>query len=142
MDDGDSIEIRLRAIKESDSEFPARSAVASFLFMVMPIDGQSHPKERERLVRILSDDFHLSNQEAQGLVEHVREQSSDPESMGAMAEILKKDLPKEELLILISHMWEMVFADGLLHESELNLIERVACLLEISEAEVAKAMHN
>ena len=142
MSEDDSIEFHIRAVMESDSEFPARSAVASFLFMVMPIDGQTHPKEMERLVRILSDDFSLSAEETEALIEHARTSASDPETMAGLADILKNDLTKNELLTLISHMWEMVFADGRLHESEINLVEKVAGLLDISPVEVAKAMHS
>ena len=37
-------------------------------------------------------------------------------------------------------MWEMVFADGKLHESEIMFVERVADLLDIPQDEVAAAM--
>ena len=57
-----------------------------------------------------------------------------------MAKILKTGLSKEDLLLLVSHMWEMVFADGRMHETEIVLVERVASLLDIPEEDVAAAM--
>lgn len=135
-----NISARLMAMRESEGSFPARSAIASFLFMVMPIDGQTHPKELERLSRILADDFSLSKAETEALVGHVREQKITGEGMVALAEILKAEFDEAELLTLISHMWEMVFADGKMHETEILLVERVADLLDISQEDVAKAM--
>jgi len=44
------------------------------------------------------------------------------------------------MLTLISHMWEMVFADGKLHETEILFVERVAFLLDIPPEDVSNAM--
>ena len=136
----DNIEVRLHAALESDSAFPARSAVASFLFMVMPVDGQTHPKELDRLSRILSDDFDLDKEQTEALIAHAKKQQKETANMESLAELLKSELSKNELLLLISHMWEMVFADGRLHETEVLLVERVASLLDIPKDEVAGAM--
>ncbi len=43
---------------------------------------------------------------------------------------------------MISHMWEMVMADGKLHEYELLLVERVASLLGVEPAEVSALMDS
>ena len=47
-----------------------------------------------------------------------------------------------KLLKLISHMWEMVFADDRMHEIEVLLVERVASLLKIDREAVSAAMTN
>lgn len=134
------IRLHLKTLDEADPQFPLQNAVASFLFMVMPIDGQTHPKELERLTRILSDDFQLSPKETEQLINNARERGFDEKGMSAAADILKSGLSKEELLILVSHLWEMVFADGRLHEMEVLLVERLAAMLEISPQEVTNAM--
>ncbi len=134
------VKSKITDIRERDAGFPVRAAVASFLFMVMPIDGQSHPKELDRLTRILADDFELNSDETADLISYAKEQSNSELDMVTMAKILKVGLSKKDLLLLVSHMWEMVFADGRMHETEVVLVERVANLLEIPEEDVAKAM--
>lgn len=134
------VKSKITDIRENDAGFPVRAAVASFLFMVMPIDGQSHPKELERLTRILADDFDLNTEETADLISYAKEQSNSELDMATMAKILKTGLSKEDLLLLVSHMWEMVFADGRMHETEIVLVERVASLLDIPEEDVAAAM--
>ncbi len=134
------VKTKITRMREQDAGYPVRASVASFLFMVMPIDGQSHPKELERLTRILADDFDLNTEETAALISHAMEQANSELDMETMAKILKAGLSKEDLLLLVSHMWEMVFADGRMHETEIVLVERVASLLDIPEEEVAAAM--
>ncbi|NKB52174.1 MAG: hypothetical protein GKR97_08130 [Rhizobiaceae bacterium] len=126
--------------RESDASFPARSAVAYFLFMVMPSDGHQHPHEHQRLARILSDDFDLKEAQVEDLIDHASGHAFNDEVMQQLAKILLAELEREELIDLISHMWEMVFADGRMHETEVTFVERVAKLLKFTQEEVTRAM--
>ncbi|MEE9313701.1 MAG: TerB family tellurite resistance protein [Rhizobiaceae bacterium] len=138
--DLDEIRTHLKILDDADPQFHLRSAVASFLFMVMPIDGETHPKEFDRLCRILADEFEISDNETFKLIKHARENQLDDDGMTETAGILKAGFPKSELLILVSHMWEMVFADGVMHEAEVSLVERVAHLLDITPDEISRVM--
>lgn len=137
----DIIEIKVKEAAASNKPIPMQGAVATFLFKVMPVDGHTHPKELERLVRILADDFSLSMEEAESLIAHAKEQGNNLETLQHMADTLKEHACRDELLTLISHMWEMVFADGKLHETEILFVERVANLLGIPEELVSQAMN-
>ena len=136
----EEIRRQLVILDEADAQFSLRRAVASFLFIVMPVDGHTHPKEMERLTRILSDEFDLTEKESQELIEQAKLQSFDQKGMESTAKIIKAGFSKSELMTLVSHMWEMVFADGRLHETEVVLVERVAALLDIPQEDVSKAM--
>ncbi len=138
--DFDEVRSKIVQLSSDCSERSVRKSVATFLFMVMPIDGQSHPKELDRLSRILSDDFDLTENETADLIATARQSNADANEMICMAEVLKSGLSKKDILILVSHMWEMVFADGRLHETEVLLVERVASLLGVNPDEVQLAM--
>ena len=125
---------------DSDSDFPVRGAIATFLFKVMPVDGQTHPKEMDRLARILSDEFGLTSNEAVDLIAHAKKQENSTATLVRLAELLKNNVEKDDLVTLVSHMWEMVFADGRLHETEILFVERVALLLDVPQEDVSKAM--
>ena len=135
-----SFDQELNRQREADTEFPARAAVAYFLFMVMPSDGHSHPQEHQRLTRILSDDFDLTKDQVEDLIDHAGGHAFNDEVMQHLAGILLVELEHEDLIDLISHMWEMVFADGRMHETEVVFVERVAKLLNFPQEEVTKAM--
>ncbi len=139
-EDLDKIREHLSVLDRDDPTFSLHDAVATFLYMVMPIDGHTHPKELDRLSRILSDDFNLDEKATQKLIRNAEIRSDNKQGMESAAKIIKAGFSKGELLTLVSHMWEMVFADGRLHETEILLVERVAFLLDVSQEDVAKAM--
>ncbi len=106
----------------------------------MPIDGEIHDSERRRLNRILADEFSIEQEEVDALVHEAQENSLGNADLSELSEKINSSLSHEEKLNLISHMWEMVFADGKLHEYELLLMERVAGLLGLAPDEVSKMM--
>jgi len=137
----DDADVDAVAPQIGDRQFHSRAAVAYFLYAVMPVDGETHPKEMTRLFRIVCDDFEIDLEEAQELFEHVQHLSKDTQSMQAMAQVLTADLNKRELGLLVSHLWEMVLVDGRIHEAEIVFVEHVATFLSMSEEEVVAAMN-
>jgi uncharacterized tellurite resistance protein B-like protein len=117
------------------------SHVAALLFMVMPIDGEIKPEEQERLARILQDEFSIDEMESRQLVEKGRILAKDTENLAHLTETVRTSMSKKEQLQLISHMWEMVFADGKVHEFECLLVERVGELIGVSRPEIEKLMN-
>lgn len=118
-----------------------RTTVAALLFKVMPIDGEIHEAEKARLSRILADEFSIDQDEVDSLVYEAQLEVYKAGNIKELSRNLKVSLSHQEKLNLISHMWEMVFADGKLHEYEMLLVERVAGLLGVAEDEVLQMMN-
>ena len=138
---GDIIRSRLEALVRGMESEDSRRALATVLFMVMPVDGETHPRERSRLQRILQDQFELDETAVAQLVQRASGPASDSRLQDALS-ILKRDETQEELVMMISHMWEMVFADGRVHEMEVLLVERVGTLLDLPTHRVAQLMNH
>lgn len=119
-----------------------RKNVAALLFRVMPVDGEIHASEQARLARILADEFSIEEDEVNALVHEALNGASSTTDIDVLSKTLANSLPHHDKLNLISHMWEMVFADGKLHEYELLLIERVASMLGVDSKEVAALMNS
>ncbi len=117
-----------------------KSAIAALLFMVMPVDGEIHDKELQRLARILEDEFDINESESAKLIAEARHHVEQPGEMDALTSRLCGTMSVAQRLTLISHMWEMVFADGRLHEFELLMVERVAKLLDLEPEQVCAVM--
>ncbi len=117
-----------------------RTTVAALLFMVMPIDGEVHVSEKIRLNRILRDEFSIEDDEVEALILEAKMEADSAKSLADLSKSLEQSLSHNDKLNLISHMWEMVMADGKLHEYELLLVERVASLLGVAPAEVSALM--
>ena len=135
--------ISTESIDSDDQAFwRHRTTVAALLFMVMPIDGEVHASEKARLNRILCDEFSIEDDEVEALILEAKEKVDGAENIADLSKSLETSLSHRDKLHLISHMWEMVMADGKLHEYEILLVERVASLLGVAPAEVSDLMDN
>lgn len=101
------------------------------MFHVIAADGTVTDKERERLAGVLSRLFGLANSEVSTLIEEARQADQEAVDLYGFTRVLKYELTKDEKLALIGNLWEMVFADGVVHEFEDNIVWRVAELLDI-----------
>lgn len=106
-------------------------AEAALLFHVIAADGIVTDDERHRLSHLLSEKYGLSEAETAALIEEAQRADSEAIDLYAFTRTLKRALDEEERLALIRNLWEMVYADGELHELEDNIVWRVAELLDI-----------
>jgi uncharacterized tellurite resistance protein B-like protein len=107
-------------------------AQAALLFHVIAADGVVYEAEKARLARILEEKFNLGADAAQELIEQARQADADAVDLYAFTRVLKRELPPEAKFAIVRDLWEMVYADGQLHEFEDNIVWRVAELLEVS----------
>ncbi len=106
-------------------------AAAALMVQVMAADGVVRPQEEEKLRSVLAENYELSAQETENLAAQAGEAQERAVDLYGFTSVLKRDMSEEERLSLVEDLWEMVFADGQLHEFEDNVVWRVAELLGI-----------
>lgn len=109
-----------------------RVAAAALLAHVISVDGVVDKAEQDRLRSILKTRFELSDAETDELVRVAGERDKEAVDLYSFTSVLKRELDQEGRIQIIEMMWEMVFADGEIHEFEDNLVWRVAELLGVS----------
>lgn len=109
-----------------------RVAAAALLAHLVSIDGVVDEVEQTRLRKVLQARFELSDSETTELIEVAGERDKEAVDLYAFTSVLKKHLNEEGRIQIIEMMWELVFADGEIHEFEDNLVWRVAELLGVS----------
>ncbi len=109
-----------------------RVAAAALLAHLVSIDGVVDETEQAQLRKVLKARFDLSESETTELIEIAGERDKEAVDLYAFTSVLKKKLDEEGRIQIIEMMWEMVFADGEVHEFEDNLVWRVAELLGVS----------
>ena len=114
----------------SDSDH--RVAAAALLAHVVSIDGVIEPDEQAKLREVLKARFSLSDSETAELIEIANERDKEAVDLYNFTSVLKRELGEQGRIEIIEMMWEMVFADGQIHEFEDNLVWRVAELLGVS----------
>ncbi|GIL02659.1 MAG: hypothetical protein BroJett030_25580 [Alphaproteobacteria bacterium] len=108
-----------------------RVAEAALMFHVIAADGIVTDEEKRTLSQRVSRHFGLTDEEAAQLVQAAREADAEAIDLYRFTSTLKRELDYQQRLGLIEGLWEMVFADGVVHELEDNVVWRVAELLDV-----------
>ncbi|MEX0853383.1 MAG: TerB family tellurite resistance protein [Bauldia sp.] len=109
-----------------------RLAVAALLFHVVSIDGVVSDGEREKLADLLEGRFGLNREETASLLAAAKTADSEAVDLYGFTSVLKRRLGAADRERIVEMMWKLVFADGMVHEFEDNLVWRVAELLGVS----------
>jgi len=112
-----------------------RLAEAALMFHVIAADGVVDQSERQHMEAILSARYELSATQTRQLMEDARSADLEAIDLYGFTSVLKRTLNLEDRVLIIEHMWEMVYADGVVHELEDNIVWRVAELLDVERRE-------
>lgn len=108
-----------------------RVAAAALLYHVMNVDGVRQDAEWERFKEVLGQSYRVSGTELDELAKAGEQADREAVDLYAFTSVLKRHLNPEDRKAFIGLMWEIVFADGELHELEDNTVWRVAELLDV-----------
>ncbi|QUS55369.1 TerB family tellurite resistance protein [Pseudovibrio brasiliensis] len=114
------------------SEDDERLAVAALMFHIIAVDGEIEQQELDQLKRVLQQQYELNEADTKELMELAKVRDEEAVDLYGFTSVLKRKLEPEQRLKVIEALWEMVFADGSVHEFEDNTIWRVAELLGVS----------
>lgn len=110
-------------------------AAAALLVHLISIDGHVTTEEREKLRGLVANRFGLDAGAAEALINRAYAADREAVDLYRFTSILKARLDEAGRLRVIEMMWEMVFADGEVHEFEENVMWRVAELLGVPSRE-------
>lgn len=120
---------------EALSQDDPRVAAAALMFHVMDADGVRRDAERARLSQMLGAAYGLSGRELLRLIRAGEDAEQEAVDLFAFTRVLKRHLDHDGAVEFIRIMWEIVYADGELHELEDNVVWRIAELIGVSNRE-------
>lgn len=106
-------------------------AVTALLVHVVGIDGVVEGAERTALERIVAARWGLDAAGARRLVTEAAAAEREAVDLYRFTSLLKRRLDEAGRLAVVEMLWEVVLADGDLHEFEDNVVWRVAELLGV-----------
>ncbi|HVI27236.1 TerB family tellurite resistance protein [Hansschlegelia sp.] len=112
-----------------------RVAAAALLINLSGVDGVVADAERTALHDSLQSHFGLDETETAELISAARSRESEAVDLYAFTSVLKRSLDAAGRAQIVEMMWEIVFADGAVHELEDNIVWRAAELLGVSTRE-------
>ena len=86
----------------------------------------------EKWTRATLNSYTITNlKDLDHLIEEAGQADSEAVDLYGFTSVLKRGMEKDQRVRVVEHLWEMVYADGEVHEFEDNLIWRIAELLGV-----------
>ena len=114
-------------------------AAAALLVEAACLDDHFEAAERQTIERLARDRFSLSAEETETLVSLAAAHQDDANHLFRFTHQIKQSYAPEERVELMEMLWEVVYADGELHDFEANLLRRIGGLLYVSDRESGDA---
>jgi uncharacterized tellurite resistance protein B-like protein len=126
-------------LPEGDSTDQLRIAVAALLVEAARMDEHFDDVERETIDRLLRQRFGLAADGADRLLEAAERANADSTQLFRFTHLIVERLAPEQRVRVIEMLWEVVYADGVLHPAEDALVRRVAGLIYVSDRDRGEA---
>ena len=115
-------------------------STAVILFRLIRSDGQAKMLELVHMSELLRKEFSLNQSELEAVFEFASNAQSN--DIDALLKELSEDLPQRQRIKLLEYLWRLAFTDDLIDDSEIELINKVAKQLSLSELEKVTAQEN
>ncbi len=114
-------------------------AAAALLVEAARMDDDYDATERALIASLLRERFDLDDDDTEALVAAADAATEDLVEVYGFARRVKDAFAPEERVRMIEMLWEVVYADGEVHDHEANLLRRVAGLIYVSDRESGDA---
>ena len=114
-------------------------AAAVLLCRAARMDDDFAASEREAIHTLMRGRFGLSAEDADALIDAADGQAADAVELSGYVRLVKNGFSHEERVQLVEMMWEVAYADGVLHDYEAHLLRRIAGLIYVSDQEQGAA---
>ncbi|MEE8622743.1 MAG: TerB family tellurite resistance protein [Alphaproteobacteria bacterium] len=110
-------------------------AAAALLVEAACLDGHFDGAERARIEALVQARFGLSAEETETLIEAAESEVADASQLLHFTRVIKDRFGHKERVEMIEMLWEVVYADGVLHDYEANLMRRIGGLVYVTDQE-------
>ena len=114
-------------------------AAAALLVEAASMDSEFGAAERAKIGQLLRSRFGLGAAEADDLLAEAERTAAESVEWQGFTQAIKDGFPPAERILVIEMLWEVVYADGQLHDYEASLLRRIAGLLYVSDRESGEA---
>ena len=120
------------------SSFELELTASVLAYEIARIDGKISKSELNVLMEEIKLISEKANKDADEIFKIIKIYSQDSVSFYEFVEDINKNFSSDEKLSLLSFMWKIAYADGLLDVDEERLIRRLAEMINIRNLDVLK----
>jgi uncharacterized tellurite resistance protein B-like protein len=114
-------------------------AAAALMVEAARLDGTFGDEERRLIRTLLEQRFGLPPALAGQLLEQAERTATESVAWQGFTQAIKEALDQEGRIGVIEMLWEVAYADGVLHDYEASLLRRVTGLLYVSDKDSGEA---
>ena len=118
---------------------PVQLAAAALLVEAAWMDENFDANERARIEQLVRGRFGLGQEEARTLVDAAEAKVRDATQLLPFTRIIKDRFSQEERVEMLEMLWEVVYADGVLHDYEATLMRQIGALVYVPDRERGEA---
>jgi uncharacterized tellurite resistance protein B-like protein len=133
---------KLVAVKVDEdhvSDENLRLAATALMFRALMVDGNVDATELAMIRRIVEDEFGLSSDEVDQLLNDAKASADDAADLYGWVRLINSNYSHGEKCFLMEKLWQVVLADGVIENHEAALMRRVSGLIFITDKDSAEA---
>ena len=116
-----------------------RLAAAALMVEAAKLDGSFDEAERDRIAALLEQRFGMGADDIATLIAAADEETDLAGGLYGFTKTVRDNFDHAERVSMIEMLWEVAYADGVLHDFEANMLRRVAGLLYVTDQESGAA---
>jgi uncharacterized tellurite resistance protein B-like protein len=124
---------------EQANQNEPEAAAAALLVEAALIDGEFDEAERHTISQLLAERFGLATQDVEDLIIEAEAKVSQAVELHGFAKRAKDAFDHDGRIELIEMLWEVAYADGIVHDYEANLVRRLSGLLHVADRDSGAA---
>jgi len=124
-----------KTISAEEQQHSMQLAIAALLIEVAESDFEHSDKEHDALLEVVSNTFDLKENKSETLIQLAKEAHQNSTDYFQFTSLINQHYSAEERIKLIEKLWEIAFADKVLHKYEEHVIRRIADLLYVSHSD-------
>ncbi|MDE0811382.1 MAG: TerB family tellurite resistance protein [Alphaproteobacteria bacterium] len=118
---------------------PARLACAALLARAAGLDGQLDQGEDDAMLRLMVERFSMDEASARAVLDEAADDLDTSNDIYRYTKVLRESFDDAERIDLMEMLWEVCYADGVLHAFEAQLMRRMAGLMFVDDRDSGAA---
>jgi len=125
--------------REVLSRHDVHIACCALLLEMASIDGEFSEVEKEHIITILKNEYSISDEEAQSLIQTAGEEIKCSIDYWHFTNIINQNCSEEEKIRITETIWKVIYADGKMDGHEDYLVHNLAKCLRLSHKQLIDA---
>ena len=130
------------ASSQHDIDEKLKLGCAFLMYEMVHVDGESHENETQKIRSLLQQQFNISKQETEGLLEIAHEEKHSATDYYRFTSLINEHYSQEQKINLIKQLWQIAYADNTLDKFEEHLVRKLADLLHVPHRHFIQTRHQ